>query len=198
MTHSRGFSKNIPNIYQNEQQGSFSNIFKSVQVLAEVASSRLEGIETQQLHWFEIIWKGHLCTCFDLKFWSLMRTFWGHPICADLFTFQTWWPMQLRQSHAPRTQVWPSISKARSCKINILNYESSVFGSSSMDASLDKLITCQSSFQFSQFSCNTLSIQPYVTSFLMERYLIDVISPVLKTCPCRCHSSFNQVCTPPP
>ena len=29
-------------------------------------------------------------------------------------------------------------------------------------------------------------------------YLIDVISPVLKTCPCRCHSSFNQVCTPPP
>ena len=133
-----------------------------------------------------------------LEILIFMENFFWDIRCADLFTFQTWWPMQFRQSHAPRTQVWPSISKARSCKINILNRQSSVFGSSSMDASLNNLITCQSSFQFSQFSHHTLSIQPYVTSFLMERYLIDVISPVLKTCPCRCHSSFNQVCTPPP
>ena len=34
----------------------------------------------------------------------------------DEATFQTWWPMQLRQSHAPSTQVWPSISNARSCQ----------------------------------------------------------------------------------
>ena len=49
-----------------------------------------------------------------------------------------------------------------------------------MDASLDNLLTCQSSFQFSQFSHHTLSIQLCVTSFFMERYLIDVIGPVLK------------------
>ena len=72
-----------------------------------------------------LIWNFDLC-------WEL---FLGHPICADLFTFQTWWPMQLRQSHAPRTQVWPSISRARSCKINFLTCQSSVGSNSSMDAS---------------------------------------------------------------
>ena len=39
----------------------------------------------------------------------------------DEGTFQTWWPMQLRQSHAPRTQEWPSISNARSCHVNVVS-----------------------------------------------------------------------------
>ena len=87
----------------------------------------------------------------------------------DEATFQTWWPMQLRQSHAPSTQVWPSISNARSCQYCKHCHFCNIWN----------LI-----FSFRAFALK-LSCP-----FQKKRCPMDVI--FRDFC---CHSSFNQVCT---